>query len=634
MSHSSVYVVSGIFGFVSVLAQVVVLTRLLPAGEYGDFAVLLLYSGFVALVAGLGVAQGTIISAFSGGDEEGMVEEEAQHKPVTDNRGVLTTGVLVTLINGTVLTALSYALVGPLGDLLLDDRHHGSAIVWATAFGGLAPAWRMASAIPRFERRPRTYLVMAVGNHVTGIAGAAWLVVAGHGVTGVAAGMALSRLFWILVGLGNSRHRFRRTFQLKHARAVFKRGLPYAGLVLSFFFSRNVELFVLSHYVHVEKVASYQVAARLALIPGFALSATLMAWGPLARGPIRAALEKQDRMRLARSRLVLYYLMLAIWIVVAGALLGDVLVQIAPAEYADAARILPLLLLASALHAGLILIFRMAMIPRGIQRLRTWALVSVVIMVGGSLLIVPRYGSIGAAALNAAVPLLGVSLMFFFAQRGKNPLIISGRQVLGILLVAGACVGAGELAHLLPGAAEVPAELALVLAFPVLLLATNVFPRREARQLLSHLRPSRARSGSVRRQDLCRELGALPPADIELLEALLRRDEPVRAVADRLETTEDDVCRQFVKVLRTVSGTGAPGPADAKIGRTMVVRTVTTKRDQRAYMLAQDSRIPPLDLDRLMQAIQHLRRLRPRAWAAARRSAREEASSELIVPAA
>ena len=47
------------------------------------------------------------------------------------------------------------------------------------------------------------------------------------------------------------------------------------------------------------------------------MSAALFAWGPLVRGPLRVALERQRALDFARSRLVTYYVGLATLVVVA-----------------------------------------------------------------------------------------------------------------------------------------------------------------------------------------------------------------------------------------------------------------------------------------------------------------------------
>lgn len=613
--HSALYAVASAMGFFFTLVQFAVLTRLLPKESFGALALLVLLGTAITTVCNLALVQGSIISIFQGGDEDEVSEQPDRFG--VDARGVLSTGFFAVVLLGVVVVG-ALALFGPQASrAYLGDDSAPAAIAWGAAGGVIGSLWRLVSAIPRFERRPVLYLGLNLLRHLAAIGVAVVLVeVAGLGLTGAIAGLVLGRAAILLVGVFVARHRFRLGFQPAYVRKVFRQGRPFIVLTGAFFVSRNVDLLVLAQFVDNGELAAYLVATRLGMVPSFAMSAALFAWGPLLRGPLRAALEKQQAIDVARSRLVGYFLLLAMWVVVGSVLLAEVVIRIAPAEYADAGELVPLLTVAAALHGLMMMVYRMSRFDRKLRKLKQVAVFSAVFMTVGTLLFVPSAGATGAALTAVAAPLIGASVMLFYSQRRGSPLIFDRRQVLGCLTVAGFLVTGGLLARPLAPGPELAVDAVLLLLYPLLLLFTGALPRHQVQRLLGAFGLVRAARAERRETEL--RLRELPRADVELLEALIRRRESPASVGERLGETEKEVIRHMVLVLRGLAGVPVRSVVESKLGRYLLSRASRTQRDRAGYILSLSTQVDALDLERLTVLYDRLAKLPAGAWEAAR----------------
>ena len=204
------------------LAQIAVLTRVLPVTGIGRAAILLFYSSLITHLCNLGFVTGTMLAlpfggrggaGAGGGVDDGGDEEELEDKPsripAGDPRKLLGTGMSIALLLTAGLTALSIPLADPLSNLLLGDTRDSAAIVWATAVGGLATVWRMVTSVPRFERRPARYVAMQAGYWAVSLGAAAAFRLGGLRRRRRDGGIALGHAAADALGLWLARTRYR-----------------------------------------------------------------------------------------------------------------------------------------------------------------------------------------------------------------------------------------------------------------------------------------------------------------------------------------------------------------------------------------------------------------------------------------
>ena len=618
VGHTSIYAAGAVLGLVLAMAQIAVLTRLLAPATFGRFAVLLFYSGLVTLVCNLGVVQGSLASGSSGGysaDDEFDAEDDRAPlaRSGDDNRRRLMTGLLSVGVLAITVTALSAAAAPLIASVLLGDDRDAGAVVWATAAGALGSVWRLVSTLPRFERRPRTYVGLQVGRHLLIIGCAALLIEAGYGLAGALAGLATGKAIAVAIAIALSRHRFRLDASRQDALAIVRRGRPFVLISVTFFLSRNLDLYLLSRFVPSRDVAVYLVASRVGQISSIAVSAALFAWGPLVRGPLRVALERQRALEFARARLVTYYVGLATFAVVVITLLADVLVRVAPSSYSDAAALVPLLALAAAAHGALMVSYRMARFPQRTRALRRVGLLSLGVMAGAAAVLIPPLGGVGAALASVVAPMAAATAMLVLSQRGPDPLDLPWRRLSACVGLGAAVIAASFAARALPDGAQPIVDVILVLAFPALLLALRIVPREEVRRLVSLA----GTVGAARRSDrqaLPAQLGRLAPPELGLVEALLRDGEPLGRVAAGRHESPAETASALTAVLRGLGGIGEPSAADDRIGRYLLLRHTATHRDQEGHMIALDARVTPMDVDRLAVLAERLRSASADSW--------------------
>ena len=154
---------------------------------------------------------------------------------------------------------------------------------------------------------------------------------------------------------------------------------------------------------------------------------------------------------------------------------------------------------------------------------------------------------------------------------------------------------------LLPGGAiGLAGELAALLAWVGLLLATRVVPFAELRAFAGYARDAR-RNDSKRR--LRERLAALDGVDAELVDRLVRRREKPDAVAEQIGLSEEEAMARAVHALRRCGNGdgGEPSESDAELGRLILVRRPHAERQHglQALVLAGAD---PLDADLIVRA--------------------------------
>lgn len=615
LGHTAIYTFGIALSVFLAVVNLAVLTRLLDPSEFGELAILTLYSGLITLLCNLGIVQGTMVSAYSGGavgegvggGEEGEEDEGGgvDRRPSSDNRRRLATGLALTLCVATGITLLSATIAPTLSSQLIGSSDGAVAVIWATASGGLGSVWRLVSSIPRLERRPRTYIVLQVVRAALILGGGVALIEAGFGVTGAIAGGALGKIAASCVGLLVSRHRFRFAVSRDDAMAIVHNGRPMIVISVALYLSRNVDLFVLSRFASNAEVAIYRVAERIGQMPTFGVSAALIAWGPLLRGPILVALERQEAVDVARTRIVTYYVFLATSVVVAVALWASVLLRVAPPEYRHATDLLTMMAVAAGLHGGITILYRMTRFPGKLRAYRFVAVLMFLLTLGLSFALIPRYGANGGAYASIMAPLPGLVIMLVRSQRGPAPLSLPARRLVGCCALALAWVAIGwELSNVAPEY-EIALDALFTIAFPVLLVAAGVFPRGEAIRILGLLKAPV--HGWSDRRELRAGLARLDEADRDIVVSLARRRQPSAEVAARHGESDDEVLARFVGLLRRLDGIGTPTSVDSAIGRYLLSGQSTPQRDRMGHSLTQRREAVPMELDRLVVVVQRLR---------------------------
>ncbi|HEU5142883.1 MAG TPA: lipopolysaccharide biosynthesis protein [Solirubrobacterales bacterium] len=630
--HSAIYAAGAAATFLFGLVNMAVLTRLLPIEEFGRLAVYLILATLLTTLYNLGSLQGILISVFgvADGDEE-LALDDAEGRPKVVNRErALTTGVLLTVGIAALGTALVFAAAPVLAGLL-GAPGQLEEVRLAALCGATGALWRLVHNIARLERRPGVYSLLGLVRPSLALGFGVGFVAAGYGVEGALAGIAVGTAVGIPVAIFVGRHNYALGLDLSIVPDVFRRGVFVVPIVLAMFVITNVDLFLVSVYAPSDAVGPYRVASRLGMGVSYLVSAVSMAWLPLRRIPLHTAMNEEHGPSGFGATLLTAFLLVCIWAVLGLALLADVLIGIAPDSYSDAAPLVPLVGLGIVAYGVTLMIYRGAKFP---NRRRSYILVllggAALFLVAG-LVLVPLYGGYGAAIAQIIAFVVAAAVMLWLAQHSEHPLPIQyGRLARGVALGL-LCIGLGQLVSPLAGDWRLLVDLAILAAFPAMLVAARAFPGEELRAFVDLPRLGRRR----RSEELLAKVEGLDPKDRRLVAMLVPKGSSTVRAARALDASEPEAMARFVASLRALAPAPAPAPADREaangdaaeagrengeapdrdpeIGAYLLAEGSFATRDWLGEQLCEDG-VDPLDLDVLDLTLGRLRRIPRREW--------------------
>jgi O-antigen/teichoic acid export membrane protein len=610
--HTAIYASGSGSTLLFALFSVAVLTRFLRPTEYGELALLLFFAALLTVAYNLGSLQGGLIWVFGASGEEEEDEPPGDDEVAGQKRRALGTALVLTVLIAGTGTALIATAVSPLAELLTGDPDNGDDVMLAAVSGALGAVWRLVSNVLRMERRPVAYVVLSNVRPMLVVAAIIPLVAGGLGVQGALLGTAGGTALAIAVGMVVTRRSYSLAFELHDVRSILRKGSPVVPIIVAVWVVQNADLFLLSRYAPDQDVGLYRVASRVGAVVSYVVAAFLMAWSPLTRTPLFAAADKERGRPAIGGTMATYFALGAITLVFGLAVAADSLIRIAPPAYADAAPLIPLIGLGFALYGGLVVVNRAADFPRKRLAYVSAAIVSAVVFLAAALLLIPWIGSYGAALAVVAGFSVGTVVLVFRSQRGPNPIPFAGRRVALAAALAAASLAVAHAAGTLAGDWGPAVELAALVVYPMLLVATGVIPRDHARALKAIVLGL-----SPRRRPMldAAALQRVAAAEREVLELVVRQRGALDQAARKLGATEAQASARLVRALRQVGGTGQAGELDSRIGDYLFSRQPPAERDLLARRLWAEG-VEPLEVDALEETVSDLRRLPPSAWRA------------------
>lgn len=630
--HSGIYAVGHVAIFLFGMVNVAVLTRLLPIEEFGRLAVYLLLATLLATLYNLGSLQGVLMAVFGVADDEELaVEDEGERPQVKDRERALTTGVLLTAAIALLGTAVVFA-AAPVFATLLGTPGELEAIRLAALCGATGAIWRLVHNVSRLERRPGLYSTLGVLRPALALAVGVPLVVAGFGVEGALIGLAAGTALAVPPAIVVGRRNYALGLELSVVPQIFRGGAGIVPIIIAMFVITNVDLFFVNAYAPDDAVGPYRVATRLGAGVAYLVSAVTMAWLPLKRMPLHTAMTDAHGPTGFGGALISVFLLLCIWVVLGLTILADVLIGIAPSSYADAAPLVPLIGLGLVASGVTLLVYRGGKFKNKRRIFICTLLGGAILFVLVGLVLVPAFGSYGAAAAQIIAFGTTASTLLWLSQRSEHPLPIQyGRLAKGVALGL-LCIGLGQLLGPLAGGWRIVVDLAILVAFPFGLYAIGAFPSEELRAFVG--RPAKPQPRRRRARGLLARLGDLDPLDRRLVAALAPRGTVASPLAWELAGGEQEAMRRFVASLRAL---GPPPPAaaegngsteqsdegegeaetevdrDAEIAAYLLADGGIATRDQMGEQLCEDG-VDPLDLDRLDMTLGRLRQIPRSEW--------------------
>lgn len=583
------------------LASVVVYTRYLDPSEYGHLALLLVASGALTLLYNLPTLMGTIALAYGAGADED-VDDDATAARGTRSGETLATGLALTLLVAGAATLALLALAPRIATSIAGPELT-PAVRWALLSAAAGAAFRLVVNVPRIENRALLYTLLSTLRPAFALAVGTVLVVSGRGAQGVVCGLAVGTAAAAVVALLVTLRSYAPRLAPDLVPEIWRHSRRMIAMVASTWTLHNVDLIVLSRYAGDATVGSYRVANRLAAFVLYAVSAFLMAMGPVRQTSLfKAADDRTGQLRVT-GLLVRYFAIGGVYVVLLVALGADALFLLAAPAYRDATSLVTLMA-AGFMTYGLARVFgRTVPVPRrGTAQIRAMS-VTAAAFVPLCFVLASLAGTRGAAA---AMIVAMVGLCCWWAARiarSEQRLQVGWRPILTATAVAG---GGYALSTAIPlgDGWKVAGDAAIaLLVVPALLVASGAVPARHVRPLRSIVASALAPG---RRADaaLVRRLRELDGADL----VQVRKGIVIRRSGNADQMARGIDLARFVAVLRRLAQCGEAEPHDRQIGAHLVLGGSYAEVQARAEALRTQG-VDPTDLYRLEDVFRRTDRL-------------------------
>jgi stage V sporulation protein B len=616
---TSIYVIGAVIGFFLALVSIAVVTRFLSVAEFGQLALLLTFAAFLTIIYNVGVLQGTFLWVFGSAGEEDVEDDSGESSQAGTKRKALGTGLIITCIITVVGTLIIVAASPWFADKMLGNSDDADLIIIAAVSGAAGSIWRIVTNILRMERKPKRFVALQSVRPVLVVAGVIAFTAAGMGVKGAILGTALGSIASIVVGLFATRRSYQLTIDRYHARMILKRGGIFVPILISLWIAQNVDIYAVSYFTNDDKVVGlYRLAGRFGAFLDYFTAALFMAWTPLVQTPTFAAAIKSRGKEALGGRLLTYFIMVGLFLILAMTAAADGLVRIAPPAYGAAAPLIPVIGGGFLAYGLFISIYRLSAFPKKRAAYVAAAITSAIVFLGSAPLLVPWLGAYGAAVcvINGfAVSALGLT---YLSQRGPTPLEIEWRRIAGCFALAAVClVIARVLGPAVGGNGDLLIEASAVVLYIVGLFLTGVInkeDREAARRLFRLVLPSRwVRSPEI--EDGLRQLG---PENVTALEKLIVQRWTPGMLDGPLDARPGEVEARMVHLVRRLDEDGDDEPTehDARIGQYLFDDMTIAEHDELGRSLWEED-VDPADLHALEGVIRKLHGLSKRSWAEA-----------------
>ena len=468
--HSAIY---GLGGLVQRLLAVLLLplyTSYLTPSDYGQIETLVAAAAVVVIVLRGGIQSAFFRFYFDSGENEQRLR-------------VVRTSFWYTMSAATAGLIVIVAFASQIsGWLHLGGG--GTTLVYASAVGIWAQMnYEQLTSLFRVEERSLQYVAASIVNILITVAATVLLVVVyDEGPLGVLVGNFIGTLLVYVVLVGYHREQL----GLEFDRALFRRmnhfGLPLIPAALALWAINFIDRWFVAYYKGQGEVGVYSVAVRIASAVVFVLLAFRTAWPAFAYSIV----DDRDAKR-AYAFVLTYVLLVTCWLSAALALLAPWLVHLLARNpgFARAAEAVGLLAFSAAVYTGYTVLAVGAGRARRTQL--NWVIsgLAAAVNIGLNMLLIPRYGMIGAAISTLVAYVVLFLAMLWYAQ-AVYPVHYQWRRVLTVTAVAGGLALLGRVLG-----PPLVAAILLAASYPLLLLALGFFlpaERKRLRRLVPLLR--------------------------------------------------------------------------------------------------------------------------------------------------
>jgi len=459
--HSAIYGIGGLVSRILAVLLLPVYATYLRGEGFGKIETVVAFTTVLVIVLRLGISSAFFRFYFD--------SEDPPHRTL-----VVRTSFWFTMTMATAGLVVGWVLAPEIDGWL---RLGNDPWLVRAAFVGLWAQmnYEQLTSLFRVEERSTAFLAASLANVLITIGATLLLVVAWRkGPTGAVVGNFIGTLAVYGVLLAYRRYQLGLQFDRGLLREMNRFGLPLVPSALALWAINFIDRIFIAHYKDQTEVGVYSVAVRISSAIVFLMVAFRLAW------PAFAYSISDDREAKRTYAFVLTYLVLVCaWVSLALGALAPWLVDVlAPKpEFARAAEAVAPLAFAATAYAGYTVIAIGSGRARRTQGNWIVAAVAALVNIALNIVLIPRYGMIGAAIATLAAYVVLFGGMYVYAQR-VYPVAYQRRRV-------ATATAAAVALTIIARALDVPlwAAVALVVAYPLALLPLGFYLPAELTRL-------------------------------------------------------------------------------------------------------------------------------------------------------
>lgn len=487
--HAGVYGAGSTIGLFIGLVNAVVLTRFLAPSAFGILGLALVGASFLTIALNALIGPGALIRTFGATEDEVVAGTGVAAPPELGQRS-FGSALVATAFTGSSLTLLATAAA-----FVVTERGEAVVIITlAAASGTLGGLWRLLSTVPRLQRRPTAYVLLATVRPLLVISFTLPLVIGGGGVIGALAGVAFGTAVANVVAAMVVRSTFKLCLDRGEIRMMLRRSRSFIPLIAGTWIIQNVDLYIVAFFASAAETGQYRLASRLGALASYGTSALLSAWGPLELSALFRDSDAAHGRTALRGAVLFHFLLLCLLLLLILTVAADQLVRVAPESYARAAKLLPALALAFVANSVLVAVYRAGWFRKRAPVFRIGTFLAGLAYVPLAVGLVALIGAIGAAlAAVLVLTVVTLALMRGTHREGHRLGVPAARLALATALAA-----ALYMLSIVVPTRTTAAEVLVHLAAPLLFLAAVpwFWPPSHRRSFVSVLRAALSRRSS------------------------------------------------------------------------------------------------------------------------------------------
>jgi O-antigen/teichoic acid export membrane protein len=470
---------------------VIYVARQLGPADLGVYTLLWFLAGGITQVFHLFSKPGTLRRTFGQADdddagaegdfaEEGEERDDEQSETPQRSLGV---GIIWVALLGLAGATITILLRSWIAGILLGDSSQADLVLWAGILGGVGAIFKLTEIVIWFEGRGWTFVVVDALRPTLNLVFMAYLIQKGMGVKGAIMGATIGTSLATIISIIPLLRSFEPAFELREVGLIVQRGLGRMPIAMSMFTIQNADGFLLSRFVDHKQLGLYQLAQKLGFVVSFLPQGFRIALRPLRKTAMFQAVRDQYGSSVAKGQLLVYFLLISIFAILAMVLGGELLINVASSQYQAAAPLIPLTAAMMTMPALFRTVNGQSFFPHKRAFFISCVIFAAISFVGWIFLLVPRFGIIGMPICSLLG--FGIPTMFLFVknQLGKGKIEFRYGAVIGAAAIASAIALFFRFVHPANKWLEVVEIVALLAVFVVLLLATGIVPRIHRRAL-------------------------------------------------------------------------------------------------------------------------------------------------------